>query len=525
MRLKTLRKNRPPLEIEGAVLSGNRMDIVTTDLRTVHHRSNTSFALPTSLEKEIAYSYLSPYDQMHEISSHSFQDPDLLTASQSTDLSSYKAIQQAYLQHGIRIRLSQRKASSATRSRPERKSIHSARPHTANIRQQSAKPTNVLQDATTKQNEDHDAQSFSTPQQTSLNDFEQIHVNNVSDDELQSPINDEIPEDYYSTSFITSQHFHLDTPQRRTQSTNPITPTTTILDDDDPDIIYMSSLLKIASVESFRDTNCRQSAVRRTFSARPYSLNDRSMSSKQKESRERSPINQRHTSTQSTTNTPISTVSSKKIDNDIRKHASRMQHPSKEYIAKCYGAQATRIGSASSRDISTPTVNTPRKNSKNKTLKSNSLEPFDHLLTPYQRSTSLSIDDFPITKTVSMNNNRKSSSKHSKPTAISTDENQSHSVTQENSTSPSIANKGEFSLMQTSPNDLAPQSNVYDSHWHDCSNSIECDGRSLTSSSIVQIPSSILTGQLAASASRRTQKRVSFYEEPRPVVLTTTTYV
>ncbi|CAF0787615.1 unnamed protein product [Adineta ricciae] len=507
MRLKTLRKSRPPLEIEGAILNGNRMDIINTDLRSIHHRSNTSFALPTSLERDISYPHLTSYDQMHDMSSHSFQDPDLLTESQSSNLSSYKAIQQAYLQHGIRIRFSPRKIVSATHSKCERPLTSSARPHTASARQNSAKPM------ITKQNQDHETESYDSPQQGSSNDFEQNHVNNISEEEIL--------EDCYSTSFITSQHFHSSTPSEKTHFTNTNTPTTaTLLDDDDPDMLYMSSLLKIASVESFRDANRRHGVVRRTFSARSYSMNDRSTSAKLKEAHERS-LNY-HTSSlsRSTTNPSLSTQPSNKIDSDIRKHVSRMQNSAKTSSTKLSGTQTTRASRASSRDMPI-TNNGIRRNSSNKSSKSMNLEPPDHILTPYQRTTSISVDDFPIAKTISMTDPRKRSAKHLK----ATDENQSHLIAQDQSTSPSNSTNADSLLMQTSPCGPSPRVRVFDSSWCERSNSFEGDGRSLSSSSVVHIPGSILSGQLPTPASRRTHKRVSFYEEPQPVVLTTTTFV
>jgi len=95
-------------------------------------------------------------------------------------------------------------------------------------------------------------------------------------------------------------------------------------------------------------------------------------------------------------------------------------------------------------------------------------------------------------------------------------------VIEEHPISPFILNNETLSLIQTSPLDVAPHSNLFDSDYLARSSS-RCDAQSLTSSTIVQLPSSILSEQLNHSAARRTLKKVSFYEEPKPVILTTTT--
>ena len=71
-----------------------------------------------------------------------------------------------------------------------------------------------------------------------------------------------------------------------------------------------------------------------------------------------------------------------------------------------------------------------------------------------------------------------------------------------------------LTLMRTSPIDFTKQSNSFDSGCYDHSSS--GDLQSLTSSSIMQIPSSIPSVRLNCSATRRSNstKRVSFYEEP-----------
>lgn len=80
--------------------------------------------------------------------------------------------------------------------------------------------------------------------------------------------------------------------------------------------------------------------------------------------------------------------------------------------------------------------------------------------------------------------------------------------------------------MKTSPLNTPLQTNSFDSGCYDRSSS-GGDVQSLTSSSIVRIPSSIPSARLTNSTTRRlnTNKKVSFYEEPTAVILTTATYV
>lgn len=80
--------------------------------------------------------------------------------------------------------------------------------------------------------------------------------------------------------------------------------------------------------------------------------------------------------------------------------------------------------------------------------------------------------------------------------------------------------------MRTSPLDVTHQTNSFDSGYYDHSSS-GGDVQSLTSSSLMQNATSTQSVRLTSSTGRRpnSMKRVSFYEEPKPVVVTTATYV
>jgi len=125
---------------------------------------------------------------------------------------------------------------------------------------------------------------------------------------------------------------------------------------------------------------------------------------------------------------------------------------------------------------------------------------------------------------------RKSKSSIKRPTSgkIPLIENQSmpNVFSKEDFISSSILNDESLSLMRTSPLDLGRQSNSFDSGYYDHSSS-GGDIQSLASSSIMQIPSSLPSVRLINSAARRStsNKRVSFYDEPKAIVVTTATYV
>ncbi len=150
------------------------------------------------------------------------------------------------------------------------------------------------------------------------------------------------------------------------------------------------------------------------------------------------------------------------------------------------------------------------------------------LLSPTSCSASSSLHDLPSVKISANSHHRKTSSKRTKSAKISNVEkpNITNSLSKEYLNSPTVLRNETLPLMKTSPLDMAPQSNSFDSGCYDHSSS-SVDGQSLASSSVMQLPSSTPSARLTNSAARRsnTNKKVSFYEEPTAVVLTTTTYV
>jgi hypothetical protein len=145
----------------------------------------------------------------------------------------------------------------------------------------------------------------------------------------------------------------------------------------------------------------------------------------------------------------------------------------------------------------------------------------EFLLSPPSNSASLSTHELPSIKTSSKSRHRKTSKKRpeSAKIPIMDNSNITNFLSTEHSNLSSVLRDESLSLMRTSPLDITQQSNSFDSGCYDRSSS-SGDLQSLTSSSIIQIPSS------RPSAHRpNTNKKVSFYEEPSAMMLTTATYV
>jgi len=216
------------------------MDLSQNNLKPTKFRSNNSFAFPASLN-------IRSSDQNHEMITRFHQSPVTPAASQSSNRPSYQAIEAAYLEHGVRIRVSPTRTSQQS----ERKSVNSLQRHTAFISRNPIRTTSVLHYTTTDLDQHHDSRSFSALQQSSSNDFEQTQTHNVSYAQ-SSQLNEEIHDDYLSPSIIVSEHSNPITPPEKLPITNNRTSTTpTTLYDNDPDLLYMSSLLKKPSGDSF----------------------------------------------------------------------------------------------------------------------------------------------------------------------------------------------------------------------------------------------------------------------------------
>lgn len=145
-----------------------------------------------------------------------------------------------------------------------------------------------------------------------------------------------------------------------------------------------------------------------------------------------------------------------------------------------------------------------------------------------QHSKSLSRNELPMIKASSATNDVKNPVRRTKSakTAVVQSSNSTHVPIRENSASSSILREDSFLSIKTSTSNVPRQSNSFDSGCYDRSSSIG-DVQSLTSSSLVQITSSVPSARLNSSAARRpnTNKKVSFYDDSTAVIVTTATYV
>ena len=183
------------------------------------------------------------------MSSRSRQEIVNPIASQPSNISSYQAIEAAYRERGIRIRLSPtRTATSASHTR--RQSATNLQRHTAFSSRNPSRTSSVLQYATTNQDQHHNSRSFSALQQLSSGDFEQTNKHNVSYAQ-SSQTNEEIHDIYYAPSLLISEHSTVISPLEILPNTHPNLSTPTLYADD-PDLEYMGSLLKKSSGDSFR---------------------------------------------------------------------------------------------------------------------------------------------------------------------------------------------------------------------------------------------------------------------------------
>ncbi len=148
------------------------------------------------------------------------------------------------------------------------------------------------------------------------------------------------------------------------------------------------------------------------------------------------------------------------------------------------------------------------------------------LLAPTSRSNSLTTQELPSMKQPSKPHKPRTSAKRMKSPKNILIENSTlpDSFSKDQFTSSSILNDESLSLMRTSPLEIGHQSNSFDSGYDQSSSG---DLQSLTSSSIMQISSSLQPSRFTNSVLRRSNanKKVSFYDEPKAIVVTTATYV
>ena len=222
--------------------------------------------MPTSLRSD------SSMDRTHPMSARSH--PQIL--------SSYQAIETAYREQGIRIRL-------ASQQQSEKKSNDNLRRHSAFCNRNPSRTSSVLHytttTTTTHLNHQPDSRPFSALQQTSSNDFEQNHGHNVSYAQSLQIDEENYPTNFLSPSITESEHSicspsppPLPLPSRSSSlpirhlpeklsltTSNAVSTTTATSQENDPDFAYMCALLSKPSGDSFRGKQKSKKKLKRSL--------------------------------------------------------------------------------------------------------------------------------------------------------------------------------------------------------------------------------------------------------------------
>ena len=361
------------------------MDISTNVFKPTKYRPNTSFSITTSQNFQSSSRIASASDV------RSRQSLVIPTVTQPVTLPTYEDIEAVYLGHGIRIRVTPVQTNQPS---GREKSPLKLQRHSAFVTRNPTRTSSVLHYNVANLNEPHHARPFSALHQTSSNDFEQNQTHNVSYAQ-PSQVNEEIllhpHENYFSPSIVLSEHSNPTTPEKASLANNATSSAT--LFDNDPDLAYMSTLLRKQNGDAFRgkikekkkeerngklflDIIRRRAGLRPTLSAYRTSI---PTSLGQTLSRDKTPPMQRPSSTRSSTNKVLSPPSPERIDKDIIKHAARIRglSASKDQLNKSIGADTTPSSLPSPR--SNDSNNNNKQQSVNQPLKSLSLVSWKNL--------------------------------------------------------------------------------------------------------------------------------------------------
>jgi hypothetical protein len=253
----------------GAIINGSRMDLSNSGSKPSKHRTNNTFALPTSLNNEVTSLHLSPANYTPEINTHQPQHTlarrgfPLPTSTQPARESSYQAIEAAYLEHGIRIHLNStavaavtQQQNSTTENLTKRKPPNIIQRHKAFANRNPSRSSSALHYPSVVHDTKQDSRPFSALHQTSAVDFGQVNIQQISltqsnESQTQSLLSHQLNNNCSSISLVASDqsnHIPLLTQLAITDGT---TPTTTV-PNNDPDLAYMSSLLQTTSGDAFR---------------------------------------------------------------------------------------------------------------------------------------------------------------------------------------------------------------------------------------------------------------------------------
>ena len=387
----------------GAVISGSRMDLSNNESKPARFRSNNSFVLPTSLSNDLSSLHMTPSDSNDELDSTHLQQTSAnpmfahSTASQpiAHHSSAYQAIEAAYREHGIRIHLNpttataigQQHSSASDYLNGSKPPISLQRPRVF-IHRTPSRSSSALHYTDAAPDHKQDSRPFSALQQTSNHDFEQYRRDDLSCgaviDLSQLPARPNV--EHSSTSILASERSNLLTPPTNVGITTIVTKPI----ENDPDLAYMSRLLKTTNGDSFRgnwsrteleqwmmaarwilDTIRRRAGLRGTFAvhrhAQPPGNQKQSENSAMPHAltAHRSPLF-RHSTIAVTPTAP-----GKKVEKDILKHASRIRTShSKECFTRLSSPVRSRKANQTPSMSTSPTRTHHRETKRTKVKKS-----------------------------------------------------------------------------------------------------------------------------------------------------------
>ncbi|CAF0807790.1 unnamed protein product [Adineta steineri] len=504
MRLKTLRKERPAFENEGVFVNGSRMDLPHTEAKSLKYRSNNRLTSLTFSNNVLLSHHPSLYDHTYEMNTHFIQQTPihqkvrLSSPSETSHLSSYQTIEANYLEHGIRINLNPttttiKRHNQTSENLNERNSARNTQRHKSLNNGQLSRPSTPLHCLTNVQHMNEYVRPSSSLQRTTSIDRERIYAQHQSSN--NSCLSTTVVSEHYDQKILPK-------------------PSLATLIGNDPDLAYMSSLLQRTGGASSRETVKNRPVLR----VPPVIQRHRQIITKTNSNQPdiSSSINSytnslvRHATIATI---PQPTSSSKKIEKDIVKHASRIRTNNSQNFSKSHTHENRSLNSNSLTRLNYMN----KQNQMLKSSKSISMEPLKLLLEPTFRSTpspppshttSISSNDYLATQ----KNNKKRSILHTS-SFIDHNNNYVHDgvtgfIPNEHLKS-SLLNYENLSRMKTIPSDMitnykTPQSNSFDSGCYDRSSNYSGDTHSITLSiqqALSSVPSTRYTS-VATSAER-----------------------
>jgi hypothetical protein len=251
----------------GAVINGNRMDLSNSGYKPTKYRTNNTFVLPTSLSNGLSSLNISPYDHHNKINSNQSKTRRkffLPTPSQVIQTPTYQALEAVYLEHGIRIHLNPatpvsvpQQSNQTAEHLNRRKSVNTIQRYKPFINRNPSRSSSAIHYSTTVQDGHQDFRPFSALQQRSTTNFEETNTHNVSfiqsiQNENQLESTEHSNNNCCSSSIDASEHLdHMILPTQLAIRSDTASATTT-LNNNDPDLAYMSALLKTSNGDSFR---------------------------------------------------------------------------------------------------------------------------------------------------------------------------------------------------------------------------------------------------------------------------------